>query len=68
METIIIRHTKGNKLKIIKQLLKELGIHFEIHKEQISPYNQEFVDMVKKSAQAEGGKVIDPKNLWENIK
>jgi hypothetical protein len=45
-------------------LLKELGIHFEIHKEQISPYNQEFVDMVKKSAQVDGGKVIDPKSLF----
>ncbi len=62
METIIIRHTNGNKLKVIKQLLKELGIHFEIHKESVSPYIQEFVDLVKKSAQADGGKVIDPKN------
>jgi hypothetical protein len=44
-------------------LLKELGIHFEIHKEQISPYNHEFVEMIKKSAQEDGGKVIDPKNL-----
>ncbi len=67
METLIIRHIEGNKLKIIKQLLKELGIEFETHKESVSPYNQEFVDLVKESAKSNGGRTIDPKKLWESI-
>ena len=67
METLIIRHTEGNKLKVIKQLLKELGINYESIKEPVSPYDQEFVDMVKQSAKSKGGKIIDPKRLWESI-
>ena len=42
METLII-HTEGCKLKLIKQLRKELEIDFEISQETKSPYNPEFV-------------------------
>lgn len=66
METLII-HTEGEKLKAIKQVLKAMGIDFESKKEK-SPYDPEFVKMVKKSAASKDGRVIDPKNLWESIK
>jgi hypothetical protein len=38
METLII-HTEGRKRKLIKELLKELGIDFETAKDTKSPYN-----------------------------
>ena len=66
METLII-HTEGEKLKAIKQVLKAMGIDFESKKEK-SPYDPEFVKMVKESADERGGRVIDPKNIWESIK
>ena len=66
METLII-HTEGEKLKAIKQVLKAMGIDFESKKEK-SPYDPKFVKMVKESAAERGGRVIDPKNIWESIK
>jgi hypothetical protein len=68
METLIIRHTEDNKLKIIKKLLKELGIKFETLREPDITYDKEFVDLVKESASSQGGRIIDPKNLWGIIK
>lgn len=36
--------------------------------EEKSPYNPEFVKMVKESAKAKGGKVLATKNVWDTIK
>jgi hypothetical protein len=58
METIII-HTEGSKLKLLKQLLKELGIAFESGKSAKSPYDQEFVQKIKeRSSNAENGEYV----------
>jgi hypothetical protein len=58
METIIIQ-TEGSKLKLIKQLLKELGIAFEIGKAASSPYNPEFVAKIKdRSKRASNGEFV----------
>ncbi len=46
METIII-HTEGSKLKLLKQLLKELGITFESGKSAKNTYYREFVKKIR---------------------
>jgi len=46
MKTIIIQ-TEGSKLKLIKQLLKELGITFETEKAKVSSCDSEFVTKIK---------------------
>ena len=58
METIIIQ-TEGSKLKLIKQLLKELGISVEVGSKTTSPYNREFVKKIKerKASHAKGNYV-----------
>lgn len=65
METIII-HTEGSKLKLVKHLLKELGISFEVSSEGKSPYNQEFVAKIQK-AKKESSISVTAENLWEDI-
>jgi len=66
MKTIIIQ-TEGSKLKLIKQLLKELGITFETEKASISPYDPEFVTKIKK-AKFEDSIPVTAETLWEDIK
>lgn len=59
METIII-HTEGSKLKLIKQLLKELSVDFEVDSKTKSPYDQEFVKKIKdRKASISSGKYIE---------
>jgi hypothetical protein len=66
METIIIQ-TEGSKLKLIKQLLKELGIAFETGKADVSPYDPEFVAKIKK-AKFEDSIPVIAETLWKDIK
>ncbi len=66
METLII-HTEGRKLKLIKQLLKELGIDFETTKETTSPYNPEFVEKIMLEKD-EPEQPLKASSLWEDIK
>ena len=66
METIILK-TDGSKLKLIKQLLNELGIAFESEKASISPYDPEFVAKIKK-AKFEDSIPVTADTLWEDIK
>ncbi len=66
METIILK-TEGSKLKLIKQLLKELGIAFETEKAEVSPYDPEFVTKIKK-AKFEDSIPVAAETLWEDIK
>lgn len=65
METIIIQ-TEGSKLKLIKQLLKELNIAFETASKAGSPYDPDFV---KKITRAKNEKSIPVKSssLWVDI-
>ena len=66
METLII-HTEGRKLKLIKELLKELDIGFETAKDTKSPYNPEFVEKII-LAKDEPEKPVKASSLWEDIK
>ncbi len=66
METLII-HTEGRKLKLIKELLKELGIGFETAKDIKSPYNPAFVEKIL-SAKDEPEIPVKASSLWEDIK
>jgi restriction endonuclease len=47
METILIRPNSKEQIKVFEQMAKALKVPFEIKKE--SPYNPEFVAMVKQA-------------------
>jgi len=66
METIIIQ-TEGSKLRLLKQLLKELSIDFEVGSKTKSPYNQEFVAKIQQ-AKSESSIPVSANSLWEDIK
>ncbi len=66
METIII-HTEPKKMKALKSFLKAFGIPFEVKKRTDSPYDPDFVSMVKESAARSEYKEIDPKDLWGSL-
>jgi hypothetical protein len=66
METFIVYPESKEQSMAIKAFLKALKINFE--KEGKSPYNQEFVDKIKRGEQAaKDGKGIkvDLDNLWK---
>ncbi|QTY26944.1 DUF2683 family protein [Flavobacterium sp. CS20] len=73
METIIIQ-TEAKKAKAIKQFLKAFDVSFssdsseKSSKSEESPYNPEFVKEILTAREEEGGKIIDPNNLWESLK
>jgi len=73
METIVIQ-TDIKKAKAIKQFLKAFDVSFltdsseEPLKSEESPYNPEFVKEILTAREEEGGKIIDPKNIWESLK
>lgn len=66
METIII-HTEPKKMKALKSFLKAFSIPFEVKRTKDSPYDPDFVSMVKESAANPDGRYIDPKKIWESI-
>ena len=66
METLIIQ-TEGSKLKLIKQLLKELNIEFEKKEASVSPYDQEFVEKIRR-AKNEDSIPVQASSIWEDIK
>ncbi|HLO52813.1 MAG TPA: DUF2683 family protein [Saprospiraceae bacterium] len=68
METIIIESTDSTTTEKIKDFLKGLNVTFKTKKKKEKPYDPEFVKMVLKASQEKGGKIVDPKNLWESIK
>jgi len=55
METIII-HTEPKKMKALKSFFEAFSIPFEVKKTKDSPYNPDFVSMVKESAENPGGR------------
>ncbi|OOQ60601.1 DUF2683 family protein [Mucilaginibacter pedocola] len=66
METFIVYPESKEQSAAVKAFLKALKINFE--KEEKSPYNQEFVDKIKRGEQAakEGkGVKVDVDNLWK---
>lgn len=68
METIIIDSTDSTTTEKIKDFLKGLNVTFKTKKKKEKPYDPEFVKMVLQASQEKGGKIVDPKNLWESIK
>lgn len=69
METIIIESVESTTTKKIKDFLKNLNVTFKTKKKkEEKPYDPAFVEMVLSASQEEGGKIIDPNNLWESIK
>jgi arsenate reductase-like glutaredoxin family protein len=68
METIIIQ-AESKKAKALKQFLKAFGIDFKVEQTpEESPYDPEFVKKILKARNENGGKVIDPSNLWGSLK
>jgi hypothetical protein len=70
METIIIDSYDSITTEKIKDFLKGLDVSFKTKKtkKKEEPYDPAFVDMILKASQENGGKIIDPKNLWKSIK
>lgn len=70
METIIIQSADSAAIAKIKAFLKEIKVSYETqsYESEESPYDPEFVQMVLDASNEEGGKEIDPKNLWESLK
>ena len=70
METIIIQSADSVAIAKIKAFLKEIKVSYETQsfEEEEGPYDPEFVQMVLDASNEEGGKEIDPKNLWESLK
>ncbi len=70
METIIIDSSDSITTEKIKDFLKGLNVSFKTKKtkKKEEPYDPAFVDMILKASQDNGGKIIDPKNLWKSIK
>ncbi len=73
MEIIVIQ-TDTKKAQAIKQFLKAFDVSFlseaseKFTNSEESPYNSEFVEEILTAREEEGGKIIDPKNLWESLK
>ena len=68
METITIHTTDKDTLTKIKTYLNKLEVSYDIvSSEENQHYNEKFVKMVLDAHLEEGGKDIDPKNIWESI-
>ena len=66
METILIRPNSKEQIKAFEQMAKALKVPFKINKE--SPYNPEFVAMVKKADKdfKNGkGKKVQLDDIWK---
>ncbi len=70
METIIIQSEDSAAIAKIKAFLKEIKVSYETQpfEDEEIPYDPEFVQMVLDASKEDGGKEIDPKNLWESLK
>jgi hypothetical protein len=69
METIIIQSSDNVAIAKIKAFLKEIKVSYETSfEEEDGSYDPEFVQMVLDASNEEGGKEIDPSNLWESLK
>lgn len=75
METIIIESPNSTTTQKIKDFLKELNVKYKTgntslrnNKGQEKSYDPDFVNMVLEASNEEGGKIIDPKNIWDSIK
>ncbi|WP_304062777.1 DUF2683 family protein [Pedobacter glucosidilyticus] len=66
METLIVHPENKEQLAAIKAFMKALKINFEKKSEE-SPYNPDFVDMIKRAEKSSSYKTVDPNNLWESL-
>ena len=62
MRTLIMHPENKEQLKALKAFAKALNITFEE-----SPYNPEFVAMVKEADKRGNYIEIDPNNLWDSL-
>lgn len=63
METLILETKTKREADAIKAFAKALKISIKK-----SPYNAEFVAKIKVAQKERGGRVVNPDNIWENIK
>ncbi len=69
METLILTlDTRSKAAKVLKELITEMSKNDKGIKVEESPYDSEFVEIVKKSAASKNRTEIDPENLWASIK
>jgi hypothetical protein len=54
-------------MKALKAFLKAFSIPFEVEIRKDSPYDPDFVSMVKESAARGDAKEIDPKDVWGSL-
>jgi hypothetical protein len=70
-DIFIIRPETSEQRSIIKALMKAMKIKFEVSKEEKSPYNNNFVEKIKRSQQnfKEGkGRVVSSEDLDNLLK
>ncbi len=68
METIILKLDMRSKgAKLLKELIDEMSKTNKGIQVEKSPYDPEFVRMVKKSSGSKNRTEVDPKNLWASI-
>jgi hypothetical protein len=64
METLIMHPKNKEQLKALKAIAKALKIDVELQK---SPYNPEFVAMIKSAEQRGNYKTIDSNDIWGSL-
>lgn len=68
METVILKlDMRSKSAKALKDLIMEMSKDNKGIKVEKSPYDPDFVKMVKKSAASKNRTEIDPKNVWASI-
>jgi hypothetical protein len=65
MESLTVHPKNKKQLAAVKAVLKALDVDFQ--KEEKSPYNPDFVAMVKKAEKNGNYKTIDPNDVWGSL-
>jgi hypothetical protein len=66
MTTIIIKKDTKQSRAII-EMLKAFSF-VEVHEDEKSPYDPEFVEKIKRAVKEKGKVMTNAKDLWESIK
>ncbi|MCZ4224388.1 DUF2683 family protein [Pedobacter rhodius] len=64
METLIMHPETKEQLAALKAIAKVLKVNIETKK---SPYNTEFVKMIKTAEKRGNFKIIDPNDVWGSL-
>lgn len=69
MKTIVLKlDMRSKSAKVLNELITEMSKTNKGITVEESPYDPEFVKMVKKAAASKNRTEIDPENLWASIK